>query len=263
MTDEEGEALLQRAQARLDRIRAEQQIPEPPREEQPAHSPALATVLKGIRVMSEAECEAARARWERHQEAARVEVRARSLTPEREADWLDRCGVGTRHQRLELQADLVPLAIRDWAEQSARGASAILCGPTGSGKTAAAIWALRTVYRSGSAGPDRWNCPSALFATASELFACVFEKRPLGRYEQADHLVIDDWGMAYETDWPLSMLDRLIDRRWCELRSTIITTNLTPDAMAERYPRVHSRLSDSSGPGVVVLNRQDLRRARA
>jgi DNA replication protein DnaC len=256
MTEDE---IIQRAQERLDRIRAE--APKPA--VRVAATAAALHALRGVPVMTEAECAALRERQERYREQLLADTRVRALTASAESLWLAQCGASVRHCQLEQREDLVPADVRWWADRAPAGASAILCGPTGSGKTAAAVWALRTLYRSGSAESDGWKCPSAAFVSASELFSRVFEKQPLTRFERVDLLVIDDWGMAYETDWPLSTLDRLIDRRWSELRSTIATTNLTPDQFAERYPRIHSRLCDSAGPGFVVLNRGDLRRVKA
>lgn len=186
--------------------------------------------------------------------------------------WLARAGVGERHRDALWTVDcqLLPKPMYDWANRfplgSMKGASAVLAGPPGTGKTMTSVWLMLEAYKSGNAQDGHWRCPSAEFVSSAELFAKVFVKEPLERYERTNLLVIDDWGMAYETEWPLAMMDRLIDRRWSENRSTVVTTNLQPfkkngaDSFEARYPRVFSRLADSSGPGVITLAREDMRR---
>lgn len=178
-------------------------------------------------------------------------------------------GVSKRHRGIALRDDLIPKALRDWAAGfpgSLEGASAVIAGPPGTGKTAASVWLLGRAFRSGEVvsgdGSIRWVSPSIGFVSASELFAAVFEKKSLAAYERPALLVIDDWGMAYESEWPLAFMDRLLDRRWSEMRSTVMTTNLTPQVFAERYPRVASRLCDAGGPGMVPVVRADLRRQK-
>lgn len=258
MTEQEFRELHERHERRR-AAEAQRKSAESP----PAHPAAPAVALYRPRLepaLSEQERDALRERQERHRRAELEQIRAATQRPEAETRWLEGCGVGLRHRQVDARAELVPAELRGWAQSARPGASAILCGPTGSGKTASAIWAMRTLYRAGRVEASEWRCASAAFASASELFARVFEKQPLAHYERVDLLVIDDWGMAYETDWPLSVLDRLIDRRWSEMRSTIITTNLKAEELEERYPRICSRLRDSSGPGLVELDREDLRR---
>lgn len=218
---------------------------------------------------------------------AAAHVRAEALAPAAVDRWLAAAGIGLRFRSRELRASLVPEPLRAWAGEfpgALRGASVLLSGPAGTGKTSAAVWLLREIYRrgevaarrAGDRGP-RWRVPESRFIPAADLFAACFDKldrKPLDAMAKIPVLIIDDWGLPYESDWSLALIDRLIDRRWSEMLSTIVTTNLSHepdpesetyrpgDSFMERYPRVYSRLLDSGGPGLQFLVRQDLRRSQ-
>lgn len=185
--------------------------------------------------------------------------------------WLQQIGVGKRHRK-PLDPRLIPQEIRDLAPRIAevleQGESALLAGPPGTGKTCAAIFALRAVYAAGQVeeAPTGmvWETPRCLFLDAADLVDAFFRSQKAEPHPKvavarnARLLVIDDWGATYESDWALAAFDRLINHRSRELRSTIVTTNLSPDDFSARYPRAHSRLLEG-GPGLVVIDREDLR----
>lgn len=202
----------------------------------------------------------------------------------REGGALGGAGVPARFRRPLDPTQLAP-ELAAWADDfpgSCRlsGSGALLCGPTGTGKTAQATTLLALAYRAGALDDsDEWRAPSLLFRHAVDLVESVFDKSEEGRKrfkvaEVVDVLVIDDWGTAYETEWPLSRLDRLVDARWADLRTTIVTTNLAPrvlpamapeeasDTFERRYPRAFSRLTAAPGPGVVKIVGADRRAAR-
>ena len=146
----------------------------------------------------------------------------------------------------------------------------LLAGPPGSGKSMTATWALRTVFLAGEAifddelGRACWHAATAWFTTAADLYEAVFDKdRPtIARARLVDVLVVDDWGAAYEHEWPLAELDRLIDRRWGERLPTIVTTNTHTKQFPKLYPRAWSRLTDASGVGLIAIDRPDQRSNR-
>lgn len=228
---------------------------------------AAAGVVRGLRVVSDDE---ERAGEDARQRAA-LERARRDFIP-----WLARCGVPRRYHAPIEKTALDPRLLA-WAEgfpaSLGTGAGVLLCGPTGTGKTTQAAALVRAAYHRGRLEDDgSWRAPSALFVHAVDLSEWVFDKQAdkIKLARAVDLLVIDDWGVAYESEWPLSVLDRVVDARWAELRSTIVTTNLFPLRNAEagidaqtfegRYPRAFSRLADAAGPGVVMLEGGDRRR---
>jgi DNA replication protein DnaC len=74
-------------------------------------------------------------------------------------------------------------------------------------------------------------------------------RHPLTALERQRHLVIDDLGVEYGDKsgvWQ-SRIDALLDARYRDYRKTIITTNLDPKAIAERYgQRVGDRLREDT-----------------
>jgi hypothetical protein len=263
-----------------------------PRAPRPALQPiAPERMLRVVRALPDAEVAERDA-------ADAAALRRESLLPRSLAAWLARAGVGLRMRDEPIDAQLVPDVLRRWAQgfpESLRGASALLTGPSGAGKTCAAVWLLAELYRRGvvvNRGTLEWLVPHVSFQPASELFAACFERdrdrdrRPLERLERVPVLVVDDWGLPFEHAWSLAQLDRLIDKRWTERLPTIVTTNLFPEPLPEpepgtkpadrrkpinpadtfqvRYPRIYSRLCDagSGGPGVIRMVRSDMRRSR-
>lgn len=76
------------------------------------------------------------------------------------------------------------------------------------------------------------------------------EEEVMSRYSWCDLLVLDDLGAEKVTDWSRQLLYLLIDRRYRNQKQTIVTTNLTPDQLAETIDaRIVSRLAEM---GVVI-----------
>lgn len=187
------------------------------------------------------------------------------------AQYQRRARLPSRLVELDIDESLLPDAVRAWPATIRAGGSLLLAGPSGSGKTVSATWGVRQTYLSGRvevtpyACGDRdrptWQHKSALFARAAHLYRAVFDRNRalLDQAEQVGVLVIDDWGTAYEHAWPMGEIDTLVDVRWGERRPTIVTTNVHPDQFRKLYPRAWTRLRDASGPGLAVLDRDDLR----
>lgn len=184
--------------------------------------------------------------------------------------WLSAIGVGRRLCETRIDLELIPDECAQWIEQREHGAGMILAGPVGSGKTVAAVHCLRAVYLAGEIHvPEeriwKWNPASSLFVKARTLYRAVFDRDHalLKRARESRVLVIDEWGGAYESAWPLAEMDGLIDDRWEERLATIITTNTHPTdgdtSLQATAPRAFDRLCDEPGPGLVVMDRKSLR----
>lgn len=158
--------------------------------------------------------------------------------------------------------DDVPSELRgeldEWVQQPA-GRSVVLAGPVGVGKTHAAVALARARALRG----DRVR----ICSTAHLLD----ELRPGGDDDAlsaacaVDLLVLDDLGAERPTDWTAERLGLVIDRRWCDERPTLATTNLTygPDGtlVAAVGERTYSRLVGSDALAL-WLDGHDRRRQR-
>ena len=194
------------------------------------------------------------------------------------ARMLAKAGVPKRYTSMEIREELIPRGALGFLETWREGGTLLLAGPPGTGKTVTVAFLLGRIYQSGAVEAEqmptgeyapRWNAPRILFVKVRQLYAAVFDRRrgPLEDCLRVDLLALDDWGAAYEHNWPLAELDGLVDDRWDRELPTIVTTNLPGareqgaafsfEATAER---AFSRLCGRPGPGLVLLDRKDLRR---
>ncbi|MBX5476781.1 MAG: ATP-binding protein [Clostridia bacterium] len=122
-----------------------------------------------------------------------------------------------------------------------RGGCLVLAGPTGVGKSWAAVAAVREFVRAYAS--FRWcYAPDMLPEIDSEMHR---EHVPLRQTSAATTqvLVIDDLGAEAETKSERERIDRLIYHRHGNRLTTIITTNLSVPDLRERYgDRVADRL---------------------
>lgn len=131
----------------------------------------------------------------------------------------------------------------------------VILGPVGTGKTWAAIAAVRPAF----------------FARRSMQFSPVGEfldrLRPGGddtamyRFCHSDQLVIDDIGSERGTEWTAERMFAVVNRRWLECRPTITTSNLSPEDLAAAVgERTFSRLVGNDAL-VLTLRGADRRRS--
>lgn len=81
---------------------------------------------------------------------------------------------------------------------------------------------------------------------------------PLPTLFDVDLLVLDDLGREKVTDWASERLYVLVNERYNRRRPTIVTTNYSPDELADRgYDALVSRLVE--GAAVVLLTADDYR----
>lgn len=139
--------------------------------------------------------------------------------------------------------DGVPAAVdlAGWVERVAAGEhlNALILGPVGTGKTWASWAALRALLDLGI---------DARGVTTSDLLEAHRPDGPgPGPYLGARVLLIDDIAAERRTDWTADVLARVIDRRHNDRRTTIITANLTTEALAAWVgERAWSRLSGNA-----------------
>lgn len=187
-------------------------------------------------------------------------IRTHGVVELRQARWATMCPQRFYNAALdwiEAQHGAAQAAeLREWGALAPRP-NLVLLGPVGTGKTGAAIAACR----------DDWfeRGVDLLFLPLIEL---LDELRPGGddqafdRLVFAERLIVDDLGTERPTDWTRERVEAVINRRWLEERPTIVTSNLTPDALRDTVgDRVFSRLVGGDAY-VVTLGGPDRRRSR-
>lgn len=133
----------------------------------------------------------------------------------------------------------------------------LLRGSTGTGKSHLAIALLLRCRAAGLSG---------LYLRASDFMdrlraSAVSASDVLDRLAAVDVLVIDDMGKSLGTDFERSCAFNLLDKRWLQMRPTVITTNEPIDAARDLLtPAGFDRLT-GAGAGVVELSWPSYRRA--
>ena len=135
----------------------------------------------------------------------------------------------------------------------------IFMGKTGSGKTHLAISCLKEIHTE-----------RARFITAPELLLEIrasfnggqkgTEQEIIERYCSCPVLVLDDLGAEKSSDYSITTLYLIIDRRMRNCKRTIITTNLTLEEIEKNLDaRIASRLA---GMKIIKINMPDYRKKR-
>jgi DNA replication protein DnaC len=176
----------------------------------------------------------------------------RTVEMMRERRWSAR--VPQRFVRARLSDLDEPIASEIWSWATAPGGrNLVVLGPIGTGKSHAAVAALRPAHDVGLV---------VSFWPIVELFAALRpgdEQIMPGEICEADRIVIDDLGTERLTDWSAEMLYLIVNRRWLDEAPTIFTSNLAPADLAEAVgARMFSRIAD--GAVTIWLSGSDRRR---
>jgi DNA replication protein DnaC len=126
------------------------------------------------------------------------------------------------------------------------GRSLWLTGSFGTGKTALAMIVSKTAIDAGRTVAV-YSCPR-LLSVIRESIDSGGVLDFLDRLAAVDLLHIDDLGAEHRTEWVLEQLYTIINARYEEERSTLITSNLERDDLAEQLgERIVSRLEGMCG----------------
>lgn len=136
-----------------------------------------------------------------------------------------------------------------WPEVQARGTCLILSGSAGTGKTHIACAIANSVMAQGY---------SALFTTVSDALrsikrsydkdAGMSEAEAIGALVTPRLLILDEIGMDYGTEHSKTLLFDIINKRYENLRPTIVLTNLDAAALKEYFgDRIVDRLREGGG----------------
>jgi len=168
--------------------------------------------------------------------------------PARTINWLKVCGVPGKYERYSLETyqgnDPLVEVLRNHVHTHD---NITLCGKTGCGKTHLAAGMLAEYIKK-----ER----NAVFITVPELLLKIRssfgEKATQSEEELIDHyasptlLVMDDLGAEKTTEYSITTLFLILDRRLRHGRKTIVTTNLSIEEIEECLgARIASRLSES------------------
>lgn len=139
--------------------------------------------------------------------------------------------------------------------------SCYLFGDRGVGKTYAAVALLREFMLNGT-----WS-KSPLFITAAELLMEIRdtftdssnkEAQIIDKYSTTPLLILDDLGAEKISEWTVSTLGIIVDRRYANKRTTIYTSNLSLDQLSGALgDRIASRIAGQCK--VVKMNGEDRR----
>jgi DNA replication protein DnaC len=121
-----------------------------------------------------------------------------------------------------------------------------LCGGCGTGKTALAMIVSKAAIDAGRMVAI-YSCPRLLSVIRDSIErGGVLDF--LDRLATADLLHIDDLGAEHRTEWVLEQLYAIVNARYEDERSTIVTSNLDRDELSEQLgERIVSRIEGMCG----------------
>jgi DNA replication protein DnaC len=147
-------------------------------------------------------------------------------------------------RRFPSQVRALRAFVRDIDANLDAGRGLWLTGGFGTGKTALAMIVSRAAIDSGRSVAI-YSCPRLLNMIRESIDGGGVVDF-LDRIAAADLLHIDDLGAEHRTDWVLEQLYSIVNARYEEERSTIVTSNLNPIELGEQLgERIVSRLEGS------------------
>jgi DNA replication protein DnaC len=148
------------------------------------------------------------------------------------------------------------------AQNVDEGNSMWIMGDIGTGKTALAMLVSKAALQAGKTVAI-YSLPRLLSLIRESIEHDEGVVGFLERLSAVDLLHIDDVGAENRTDWALEQLYTIVNTRYEERRSIVLTTNLKHDELAEQVgERIVSRLVEMCGDTVVPLYGEDRRRQR-
>lgn len=186
---------------------------------------------------------------------------------------LEYIGVGKRHLCCSLGSYQGGDKVKDICRQFLENPfDLVISGGTGSGKTHLAVAILRELVKTGkllSSMLEFCGGRHGKFVSVPDLLAEIRasyrggdldEQKLVEKYSSLHYLVLDDLGAEKSTEWSISTLYLIIDRRHRAMLPTVATTNLTMDEIGEQISRrIASRLSSGK---VVEIKAPDYRMKR-
>jgi DNA replication protein DnaC len=167
---------------------------------------------------------------------------------------------GDRLSGFEGQLQVIRSFTRQISSNIEQGRSLRIVGDVGTGKTALAMLVSKAALEAGKTVAI-YSLPRLL-----SLIREAIEREEgvvgfLERLSLVDLLHIDDVGAENQTDWALEQLYTIVNTRYEEQRSILLTTNLGNEKLTDQLgERIVSRLIEMCGDNVVPLYGEDHRR---
>lgn len=204
---------------------------------------------------------------EEHQERLdRIAAEADAREERHRRDWIAGIHEGCRLPSIDQDMTIEDLSGMDrlelqkwraWLDDRERQPWLYLSGPVGTGKTLLAALALRQLVERLGAYVN-YSLPPAHMGLFTKARAMIRSLRPYGagieKYLNVNVLVLDDIGTERPTDFSYGALLDVLDERYDNRRTTIITSNLglwpTTDS-----PDDHGQLTNTIGDGGRIADR--------
>lgn len=147
---------------------------------------------------------------------------------------LERAGIAPRYQGSVLHDERCARFLAAFDDNPGRGL--YIYGACGSGKTSLACAVARDLFDAGK---------SVLFTTSIDMLEAIQETfntnassaRAMRRFTDCDLLVVDDMGKESASDWAVSTIYQVINRRYGAMRSTVLTSEYRLSQLGERMAR--------------------------
>ena len=183
----------------------------------------------------------------------RAQVKARRLearVPKRYRDVaFERSPVVDMHETIVRQARRFT---RDIDRNLDEGRGIWFVGAVGTGKTTLAMLVSKAAIEAGRTVAI-YSLPRLLGLLRESMSSEAGLQRLVDDLSGVDLLHLDDLGAERATEWVLEQLYAIVNARYEEQRSLVITTNLDPDALAEQLgPRIVSRIWEMCGDPVLM-----------
>jgi DNA replication protein DnaC len=182
--------------------------------------------------------------------------------------WLFDKGIPRRF--LEATTEHIqPVYLKAWGDVKATTKGLYIYGPRGVGKThLVAALAREIAFEPPTDGSGTDNYHFAVFTSVPELLQQIkatfhpdaddTSANILSLYSRAKILILDDLGAEKPSEWVAETLYLLINRRYEDMKQTIITSNLTLSELSQRLDdRIASRIAEMCK--VVAMKGKDRR----